>query len=80
MLAPGKYPITFALRSHFKEELRSKPVNWGYGGLSEFTYYRTYDCFHFRLQFKLGAQTLKRKIENYIKQKHHKSRYNKPAI
>jgi len=42
MLAPGKYPITFALRSHFKEELRSKPVNWGYGGLSEFTYYRTY--------------------------------------
>ena len=42
MLAPGKYPINFTLRNHFKENLKVKPVNWGYGGLSEFTYYRTY--------------------------------------
>ena len=42
MLAPGKNPIKFALRKDFKEKLKDKPVNWGYGGLSEFTYYRTY--------------------------------------
>ena len=42
MLAPGKNPINFALKNAFKTELRNKTVNWGYGGLSEFTYYRTY--------------------------------------
>ena len=42
MLAPGKNPIKFALRKDFKENLKNKIVNWGYGGLSEFTYYRTY--------------------------------------
>jgi hypothetical protein len=26
----------------FKEQLKNKSVNWGFGGLSEFTYYRTY--------------------------------------
>lgn len=42
MLAPGKNPIQFQLKQNFKNELRSKPVNWGFGGLSEFTFYRTY--------------------------------------
>ena len=42
MLAPGKNPIKFALRKDFKENLKNKIVKWGYGGLSEFTYYRTY--------------------------------------
>ena len=42
MLAPGKNPIAFSLRKDFKEKLKNKKVNWGYGGLSEFTYYRTY--------------------------------------
>ena len=42
MLAPGKNPINFALKNAFKTELKDKTVNWGYGGLSEFTYYRTY--------------------------------------
>ena len=42
MLAPGKNPINFALKNAFKTELKNKTVNWGYGGLSEFTYYRTY--------------------------------------
>ena len=42
MLAPGKNPIAFLLRKDFKEKLKNKKVNWGYGGLSEFTYYRTY--------------------------------------
>ena len=42
MLAPGKNPIAFSLRKDFKDKLKDKKVNWGYGGLSEFTYYRTY--------------------------------------
>ena len=42
MIAPGKFPIQFAFRKEFKEKLQNTPVNWGYGGLSEFTYYRTY--------------------------------------
>ena len=42
MIAPGKNPIQFAFRKEFKEELKNKKVNWGFGGLSEFTYYRTY--------------------------------------
>ena len=37
-----KNPIQFAFRKDFKEKLQNTPVNWGYGGLSEFTYYRTY--------------------------------------
>lgn len=42
MITLGKKPITFTLRKEFKEQLGSKVVNWGYGGLSEFTFYRTY--------------------------------------
>lgn len=42
MIAPGKSPIAFHLKKEFKENLKNTPVNWGYGGLSEFTYYRTY--------------------------------------
>jgi len=42
MLAPGKNPIAFHLKNEFKENLKKIPVVWGYGGLSEFTYYRTY--------------------------------------
>ena len=42
MLAPGKNPIKFAFRNEFKQNLKSRQVDWGYGGLSEFTYYRTY--------------------------------------
>ena len=42
MIAPGKFPIKFAFKKEFKEQLKNKPVNWGFGGLSEFTYYRTY--------------------------------------
>ena len=42
MLTLGKNPIKFHLRKEFKEDLQSRPVEWGYGGLSAFTYYRTY--------------------------------------
>lgn len=42
MLTIGKKPIKFQLKREFKDSLGSKPVAWGYGGLSEFTYYRTY--------------------------------------
>jgi ribonucleoside-triphosphate reductase (thioredoxin) len=42
MLTIGKYPIKFNLKKEFKDALHAKPVNWGYGGLSEFTFYRTY--------------------------------------
>lgn len=42
MLTLGKNPIKFHLRKEFKDDLQSRPVEWGYGGLSAFTYYRTY--------------------------------------
>jgi adenosylcobalamin-dependent ribonucleoside-triphosphate reductase len=42
MLTIGKKPIKFQLRKEFKDLLGTKYVHWGYGGLSEFTYYRTY--------------------------------------
>jgi ribonucleotide reductase alpha subunit len=42
MLTIGKKPIKFQLKREFKDSLGTKPVAWGYGGLSEFTYYRTY--------------------------------------
>lgn len=42
MLTLGKKPIIFQFKKDFKDFLKSQPVNWGFGGLSEFTYYRTY--------------------------------------
>jgi len=42
MLTIGKKPIKFQLKKEFKENLMSRTVKWGYGGLSEFTFYRTY--------------------------------------
>lgn len=42
MLTLGKNPIKFHLRKDFREDLQSREVIWGYGGLSAFTYYRTY--------------------------------------
>ena len=36
------YPHKFYLKEAFKKELCSKSVTWGFGGLSEFTFYRTY--------------------------------------
>jgi len=42
MLTIGKQPIQFHFKKDFKERLINTPVNWGYGGLSAFTYYRTY--------------------------------------
>ena len=36
------YPVAFRLDDEFKSDLKSKTVKWGFGGLSEFTYYRTY--------------------------------------
>jgi ribonucleoside-triphosphate reductase (thioredoxin) len=42
MLTLGKNPIKFHLRKDYKDELQTRPVTWGYGGLSAFTYYRTY--------------------------------------
>lgn len=42
MLKIGKNPIQFKLKKEFKDTLNSEAVTWGYGGLSEFTYYRTY--------------------------------------
>lgn len=42
MITLGKKPIAFKLKNEFKEVLYGKTPKWGYGGLSEFTYYRTY--------------------------------------
>jgi ribonucleoside-triphosphate reductase (thioredoxin) len=42
MLTSGKKPIQFKLRKEFKEKLSQRDIEWGFGGLSEFTYYRTY--------------------------------------
>lgn len=42
MLTLGKNPIQFKLKKDVKEKIVNTPINWGYGGLSAFTYYRTY--------------------------------------
>ena len=42
MITLGKQPIKFQLKKEFKDNLISREVQWGYGGLSEFTFYRTY--------------------------------------
>ena len=42
MLKIGKNPIQFKLKKEFKDALNNEVVTWGYDGLSEFTYYRTY--------------------------------------
>ena len=63
MLAPGKNPIAFLLRKDFKEKLKNKKVNWGYGGLSEFTYYRTYARKQSNGQLETWADCVIRVIE-----------------
>lgn len=42
MITLGKKPIKFQFKKEFKDDLKSRKVEWGYGGLSAFTYYRTY--------------------------------------
>ena len=42
MIALGKNPIKFQLKKEFKEQLTNSEVEWAFGGLSAFTYYRTY--------------------------------------
>jgi adenosylcobalamin-dependent ribonucleoside-triphosphate reductase len=42
MITLGKNPIKFTLKKEFKDTLKNQKVEWGYGGLSEFTFYRTY--------------------------------------
>ena len=31
MLIPGKKPIQFKLKKDFKEKLKNKNINWGFG-------------------------------------------------
>ena len=42
MITLGKNPIKFHFKKEFKDKLTSSTVDWGFGGLSAFTYYRTY--------------------------------------
>jgi len=42
LITLGKQPIKFQLKKEFKDDLLKREINWGYGGLSAFTYYRTY--------------------------------------
>lgn len=42
MITLGKQPIAFKLKKEFKSSLEARQVPWGFGGLSEFTFYRTY--------------------------------------
>ena len=42
MITIGKNPISFHLKKDFKNKIIGMPVNWGFGGLSAFTFYRTY--------------------------------------
>jgi len=42
MLAPGTVPVQFTFNEDFKQKLQNSPVKWGFGGLSAFTFYRTY--------------------------------------
>ena len=63
MLTFGKNPIKFNLRKEFKDELTATPVNWGYGGLSAFTYYRTYSRKKDNGKLETWADTVIRVIE-----------------
>ena len=42
MIAPGTKPHLFHLSETFKQHLKGLPEQWGFGGLSAFTFYRTY--------------------------------------
>lgn len=42
MIAPGTSPLPFKFKHAFRDKLLDTPVQWGFGGLSEFTFYRTY--------------------------------------
>lgn len=42
MITPNTRPCLFELEPDFKDELKMAVVPWGWKGLSEFTYYRTY--------------------------------------
>lgn len=42
MLAPGITPEIFEFTKDYKTKLKNSKVNWGFGGLSAFTFYRTY--------------------------------------
>lgn len=42
MITLGKHPIKFQFKKDYRDSLLSRKVEWGYGGLSAFTYYRTY--------------------------------------
>ena len=42
MLTIGKKPIQFQFKKDYREKLLNTEIEWGYGGLSAFTYYRTY--------------------------------------
>ena len=42
MLTIGKSPIHFKFKKDFKSSFLKQEVHWGFGGLSAFTYYRTY--------------------------------------
>lgn len=42
MFAPGTEPEFFKLSEEYKKEIKTRPIKWGFKGLSEFTYYRTY--------------------------------------
>lgn len=42
MIAPGTKPHHFYLSDTFKQKLKGLPEQWGFGGLSAFTFYRTY--------------------------------------
>jgi adenosylcobalamin-dependent ribonucleoside-triphosphate reductase len=42
MIAPGTKPVHFYLSEKFKKDLKAATEQWGFGGLSAFTFYRTY--------------------------------------
>jgi intein/homing endonuclease len=63
MLTIGKNPIKFQLKQAFKDELKSRSVTWGYGGLSAFTYYRTYSRKKPNGKMESWADTVIRVIE-----------------
>ena len=42
MISPNITPVYFTLDATFRESLKAAVIPWGFGGLSEFTFYRTY--------------------------------------
>ena len=63
MFVPGAKPIKYYLKKEYKDKLTNQQVDWGFEGLSEFTFYRTYSRKKDNGQLETWADCIIRVIE-----------------